>query len=119
MSKAYLPVSIDAEFKLPSDISAFLPHAHLLSIFCAAQDTGDMDFMLSMSLSQLGTCVMNLLGTIIFIAVIQPWILVGIAPLTIVYYFIQKFYRWGCSKGLRRFIERFGLMTEFEFTLEE
>ncbi|KAL6776048.1 hypothetical protein ACKKBG_A19595 [Auxenochlorella protothecoides x Auxenochlorella symbiontica] len=67
------------------------PIGRILNRF--SKDTGDMDFMLSMSLSQLGTCVMNLLGTIIFIAVIQPWILVGIAPLTIVYYFIQKFYR--------------------------
>lgn len=52
-----------------------------------------MDLMLSITLSQLGTCIMNLAGTLIFIAVIQPWILVGIGPLAVVYFFIQMFYR--------------------------
>lgn len=52
-----------------------------------------MDFMVSTSVIQVGMCLMNLLGTIIFIAVIQPWILVGIAPLVVIYYFFQTFYR--------------------------
>ena len=46
-------------------------------------------------MSEFGNCIMQLLATIIFIAVIQPWILVGIAPLGIVYYFLQKYYRCG------------------------
>lgn len=118
------------------------------------QDTDDIDFLLSMSMSEFGNCIMQLLATIIFIAVVQvgaswagsrpqggiapdgkgrrrhraqrgstpaevlmctlgvsgvttatliwlllvpllvqPWILVGIGPLAIVYYFLQKYYR--------------------------
>ena len=62
-------------------------------LFDLLQDTDDVDFLLSMSMSEFGNCIMQLLATIIFIACIQPWILVGIAPLGIVYYFLQKYYR--------------------------
>jgi hypothetical protein len=60
---------------------------------CTRQDTDDVDFLLSMSMSEFGNCIFQLLATTIFIAVIQPWILVGIGPLAVVYYFLQKFYR--------------------------
>jgi hypothetical protein len=59
------------------------------------QDTDEVDFLLSMSMTEFGNCIMQLLATLIFIAVVQPWILVGIAPLMLIYYFLQKFYRWG------------------------
>lgn len=36
-----------------------------------AQDTDDIDFLLSMSMSEFGNCIMQLLATIIFIAVVQ------------------------------------------------
>jgi hypothetical protein len=62
---------------------------------CAApQDTDDIDFLLSMSMSEFGSCIFQLLSTVIFIAVVQPWILVGIGPLAVIYYFLQKYYRW-------------------------
>ena len=35
------------------------------------QDTDDVDFLLSMSMSEFGNCIMQLLATIIFIAVVQ------------------------------------------------
>ena len=35
------------------------------------QDTDDIDFLLSMSMSEFGNCIMQLLATIIFIAVVQ------------------------------------------------
>jgi ABC-type multidrug transport system fused ATPase/permease subunit len=57
------------------------------------QDTDDIDFLLSMSMSEFGNCIFQLLATVIFIAVVQPWILVGIGPLAVVYYFLQKYYR--------------------------
>ena len=40
------------------------PHHH-------PQDTDDVDFLLSMSMSEFGNCIMQLLATIIFIAVVQ------------------------------------------------
>ena len=35
------------------------------------QDTDDVDFLLSMSMSEFGNCIMQLLATVIFIAVVQ------------------------------------------------
>jgi ABC-type multidrug transport system fused ATPase/permease subunit len=67
------------------------PVGRILNRF--SKDTDDVDFLLSMSMTEFGNCIMQLLATLIFIAVIQPWILVGIAPLSIIYYFLQKFFR--------------------------
>lgn len=67
------------------------PIGRILNRF--SKDTDDVDFLLSMSMSEFGNCIMQLLATLIFIAIIQPWILVGIAPLGIIYYFLQKYYR--------------------------
>ncbi|KAL4852933.1 Multidrug resistance-associated protein 1 [Chlorella vulgaris] len=67
------------------------PVGRILNRF--SKDTDDVDFLLSMSMSEFGNCIFQLLATTIFIAVIQPWILVGIGPLAVVYYFLQKFYR--------------------------
>jgi ABC-type multidrug transport system fused ATPase/permease subunit len=57
------------------------------------QDMDDVDFLLSMSMTEFGSCMFQLLSTLIFLAVIQPWILVGIAPLAVIYWVIQRFYR--------------------------
>ena len=40
------------------------------SLVCV-QDTDDVDFLLSMSMSEFGNCIMQLLATTIFIAVVQ------------------------------------------------
>jgi hypothetical protein len=39
--------------------------------FRGLQDTDDVDFLLSMSMSEFGNCIMQLVATIIFIAVVQ------------------------------------------------
>jgi ABC-type multidrug transport system fused ATPase/permease subunit len=46
-----------------------------------------------MSMSEFGNCIMQLLATLIFLAVVQPIILAGIGPLMFVYWLIQRFYR--------------------------
>lgn len=45
------------------------------------------------SFTEFGSCVFNLLATLIFISVVQPWFLVGLAPLAVIYYLFQMFYR--------------------------
>ncbi len=60
---------------------------------CRVQDMDDIDYMLPQSLNDFGNCMMQLLSTLIFISVIQPWFLCGVVPLMVVYFFIQKFYR--------------------------
>ena len=65
------------------------------------QDMDDVDFLLSMSMTEFGSCMFQLLSTLIFLAVIQPWILVGIAPLAVIYWVIQRFYRRSYRRSYR------------------
>ena len=67
------------------------PVGRILNRF--SKDTDDVDFLLSMSMSEFGNCIMQLLSTLIFLAVIQPIILAGVVPLMVVYYFLQRYYR--------------------------
>ena len=67
------------------------PVGRILNRF--SKDTDDVDFLLSMSMSEFGNCIMQLLSTLIFLAVIQPILLAGIVPLMGIYYIMQKYYR--------------------------
>ena len=42
-----------------------------LLVLLLLQDTDDVDFLLSMSMSEFGNCIMQLVATTIFIAVVQ------------------------------------------------
>ena len=67
------------------------PVGRILNRF--SKDTDDVDFLLSMSMSEFGNCIMQLLSTLIFLAVIQPILLAGIVPIMGIYYIMQKYYR--------------------------
>jgi len=67
------------------------PVGRILNRF--SKDTDDVDFLLSMSMTEFGNCIMQLLSTLIFLAVIQPILLAGIVPLMGIYYILQKYYR--------------------------
>ena len=67
------------------------PVGRILNRF--SKDTDDIDFLLSMSMTEFGNCIMQLLSTMIFLAVIQPILLAGIVPLMGIYYILQKYYR--------------------------
>lgn len=67
------------------------PVGRILNRF--SKDTDDVDFLLSMSMSEFGNSIMQLLSTLIFLAVIQPILLAGIVPLMGVYYIMQSYYR--------------------------
>ena len=43
----------------------------LVTLYRVVQDTDDVDFLLSMSMSEFGNCIMQLVATTIFIAVVQ------------------------------------------------
>eukprot|EP01025_Chloroclados_australasicus_P037639 TRINITY_DN3846_c0_g4_i1.p1 TRINITY_DN3846_c0_g4~~TRINITY_DN3846_c0_g4_i1.p1 ORF type:complete len:1422 (-),score=137.95 TRINITY_DN3846_c0_g4_i1:223-4488(-) len=58
-----------------------------------SRDTDDLDFSLPQSISELGNCIFQLLATAIFISVVQPWFIVAIVPLGVIYYFMQRYYR--------------------------
>jgi ABC-type multidrug transport system fused ATPase/permease subunit len=67
------------------------PIGRILNRF--SKDTDDMDYLLPQSVTELGNCLFQLLATLIFISIIQPYFLAGMVPLMGVYFVIQKFYR--------------------------
>lgn len=67
------------------------PIGRILNRF--SKDTDDMDYLLPQSVTELGNCLFQLLATLIFISIIQPYFLAGMVPLMGVYFIIQKFYR--------------------------
>jgi len=67
------------------------PIGRILNRF--AKDTDDMDYLLPQSVTELGNCIMQLLSTLIFISIIQPYFLAGMIPLMCLYFFVQKYYR--------------------------
>lgn len=67
------------------------PVGRILNRF--SKDTDDVDFLLSMSMTEFGNCIMQLLATLIFLAAVQPIILAGIVPLMVIYWFLQRYYR--------------------------
>lgn len=67
------------------------PVGRILNRF--SKDTDEVDFLLSMSMTEFGNCIMQLLATLIFLAVVQPIILAGIVPLMLIYYLLQHYYR--------------------------
>lgn len=67
------------------------PVGRILNRF--SKDTDDIDFLLSMSMTEFGNCIMQLIATLVFLSVVQPIILAGVAPLMIIYYFVQRYYR--------------------------
>jgi ABC-type multidrug transport system fused ATPase/permease subunit len=90
-SKVIHAKSLTSLVRAPVSFFDTTPIGRILNRF--SKDTDDVDFLLSMSMSEFGNCIMQLLSTVIFIAVIQPLILVGIAPLGIVYYILQNYFR--------------------------
>jgi ABC-type multidrug transport system fused ATPase/permease subunit len=58
-----------------------------------SKDTDEVDFLLSMSMTEFGNCIMQLTATLIFLAVVQPIILAGVGPLMVIYWLLQRFYR--------------------------
>ena len=83
--------SLSALVRAPVSYFDTTPVGRILNRF--SKDTDDVDFLLSMSMTEFGNCIMQLTATLVFLAVIQPWILVGIAPLSIIYYIVQKYFR--------------------------
>lgn len=67
------------------------PMGRILNRF--SRDTVEVDFELAISMSMFGVSLFGMLGSVIFVATINPWILCGVAPLLIIYYIIQKLYR--------------------------
>lgn len=67
------------------------PIGRILNRF--AKDTDDMDYLLPQSVTEFGNCLMQLLSTLIFISIIQPYFLAGMIPLMGIYFFIQRYYR--------------------------
>jgi ABC-type multidrug transport system fused ATPase/permease subunit len=67
------------------------PAGRLLNRF--SKDADDMDSLLPQAINEFGNCLMTIVATLIFEAVVQPYFLVGAIPALALYYWVQRFYR--------------------------
>ena len=83
--------SLAALVRAPVTFFDTTPIGRILNRF--SKDTDEVDFLLSMSMTEFGNCIMQLFATLVFLAVVQPIILAGVVPLMFIYYLLQRFYR--------------------------
>jgi hypothetical protein len=44
-------------------------------------------------LTEFFTCALTLASTLVLISVVEPWLLVGIGPIMVVYFLVYSFFR--------------------------
>lgn len=82
---------LDCIVRVPISFFDTTPVGRVLNRF--SKDTDEIDYLLPQSMTEFINCLMQPLGAMIFISVVEVWFLAGIVPLMIIYYFIQKFFR--------------------------
>lgn len=82
---------LDCIVRVPISFFDTTPVGRILNRF--SKDTDEIDYLLPQSMTEFVNCLMQPLGAMIFISVVEVWFLAGIIPLMIIYYFIQKFFR--------------------------
>jgi ATP-binding cassette, subfamily C (CFTR/MRP), member 1 len=75
---------------LPMSFFDTNPSGRVINRF--SRDTEMVDAVLPLSLIQLGACVSNYLGIIVFICFAVPWFTVAIPPLSLAYVLLQRYY---------------------------
>lgn len=81
---------LDRVLRLPPTFFDTNPSGRILNRF--SRDTEIMDAVLPTSLIQVGACVTSYFGILIVISVATPWFVLMLPPVTVVYYFIQRYY---------------------------
>lgn len=72
-----------------------------------SRDTDIMDITLSYSLIQFVGCVTTYISILIVISIATKWFAIGLAPLTIVYLFIQRYVSCSYCCNLLQFYTKF------------
>ena len=85
-SKAVHAAALGALCRSPVSFFDRTPVGRSLNRF--SRDVDDVDYLLPQSLNDAGNCVAQLASALVFIAIVQPFFLAGLAPILLFYYLI-------------------------------
>ncbi|KAM9999108.1 hypothetical protein ACTFIZ_002667 [Dictyostelium cf. discoideum] len=82
------------------------------------RDLDGIDNLIATSISTFLTLMLTVIATIILVSIIVPFLLIPLAPISIIFFFLQYFYRY-TSRGLQRIeaITRSPIFNHFSETL--
>lgn len=81
---------LDRVLRLPPSFFDTNPSGRILNRF--SRDTEIMDAVLPTSLIQVGACITSYFGILIVISIATPWFVLMLPPVTVIYYFVQRYY---------------------------
>lgn len=107
---------IDSVLRAPMSFMDKTPTGRLLNRF--TKDTDTMDVELPMLTAQYTTVIFTTLGSLVLVATVTPYFLIPIAAMSVVYYFVQRYYQH-TSRELKRLqsIARSPIFVHFQETL--
>jgi len=85
-SKAVHAAALGALARSPVSFFDQTPVGRSLNRF--SRDMDDVDYLLPQSLNDAGNCVAQLASALVFIAIVQPFFLAGLAPILLFYYLL-------------------------------
>ena len=85
-SKAVHAAALGALVRSPVSFFDQTPVGRSLNRF--SRDVDDVDYLLPQSLNDAGNCVAQLASALVFIAIVQPFFLAGLAPILLFYYLL-------------------------------
>ncbi|KAM9997771.1 hypothetical protein ACTFIY_007409 [Dictyostelium cf. discoideum] len=106
----------NALLKKPMSFFDQTPLGRIINRF--TRDLDIIDNLIATSIAQFFTLMLSVLATLILISIIVPWLLIPLAPICILFFILQYFYRY-TSRGLQRIeaITRSPIFNHFSETL--
>ncbi|KAN0028786.1 hypothetical protein ACTFIV_010644 [Dictyostelium citrinum] len=106
----------NALLKKPMSFFDQTPIGRIINRF--TRDLDIVDNLIATSIAQFFTLMLSVLATLILISIIVPWLLIPLAPICVIFFFLQYFYRY-TSRGLQRIeaITRSPIFNHFSETL--
>ncbi|KAM9999110.1 hypothetical protein ACTFIZ_002674 [Dictyostelium cf. discoideum] len=106
----------NALLKKPMSFFDQTPLGRIINRF--TRDLDIVDNLIATSIAQFFNLMLSVLATLILISIIVPWLLIPLAPICILFFILQYFYRY-TSRGLQRIeaITRSPIFNHFSETL--
>ncbi|KAN0009360.1 hypothetical protein ACTFIU_006645 [Dictyostelium citrinum] len=106
----------NALLKKPMSFFDQTPIGRIINRF--TRDLDGIDNLIATSISSFVTLMLTVIATVILVSIIVPFLLIPLAPISIIFFFLQFFYRY-TSRGLQRIeaITRSPIFNHFSETL--
>ncbi|KAN0055186.1 hypothetical protein ACTA71_008283 [Dictyostelium dimigraforme] len=106
----------NALLKKPMSFFDQTPIGRIINRF--TRDLDGIDNLIATSISSFVTLMLTVIATVVLVSIIVPFLLIPLAPISIIFFFLQFFYRY-TSRGLQRIeaITRSPIFNHFSETL--